>query len=546
MKKNVPSFYSKRKLEYFILFLSLAIIFIHSLNFYQQKNGYFLDETLSFRLSNSEVISFDDVKNAIADNTVGQMLNQVQTKIFVSNQSKDYDETIANYTVLPGEKFNYLDVYVMQAGDVHPPLYYFVINTLCSIFPSANLNTIGFIINIISLLLVSCLVYLIGLCIFEDQLCAIAAMLYYGLSFDFINNATYYRMYALLTFWTILLVYINIKWMKAGFDKDNRYLIALCVVEYIAMMTQYFALFFCIPLFIIDVIFILSRKKEIKKFLIYEAVTAVIYLISWPYAINHLLQSDRGSDVAENLGKLKIINNMLQYKETVSKSLFFNSNRYVWGFLFLVCIAVLIKIVKKIYKHEIGSWISTNHFSVLIYIFATALIYFGLAANSVPWFVDRYLMPVIPLFSIVIVYIFLQIITLVIRKRNIAGLILIIFSVLVCMIWHRKLAPYYLYNDGNRMSFKENYSELDAVIIDKSDEVVNSEIELNFTHPRIYEYDNNNIEALKYILSHDSTYVTYIRNTDDCDDVIIKLSEMGYNLTKMEFETEFYNIYQMN
>ena len=46
-------------------------------------------------------------------------------------------------------------------------------------------------------------------------------MLYYGLSFDFANNATYYRMYAMLTFWFVLLLFHTLRWSHDDYA-DNK------------------------------------------------------------------------------------------------------------------------------------------------------------------------------------------------------------------------------------------------------------------------------------------------------------------------------------
>ena len=39
------------------------------------------------------------------------------------------------YSVHPGERFGYGKVWANQAGDVHPPLWYAALHTVCSFFP---------------------------------------------------------------------------------------------------------------------------------------------------------------------------------------------------------------------------------------------------------------------------------------------------------------------------------------------------------------------------------------------------------------------------
>ena len=48
---------------------------------------------------------------------------------------KDVDEIRSEFRVLEGEGFRYGLVKTMQSFDVHPPLYYMVLHTVCSLFP---------------------------------------------------------------------------------------------------------------------------------------------------------------------------------------------------------------------------------------------------------------------------------------------------------------------------------------------------------------------------------------------------------------------------
>ena len=529
-----------------ILYISFAIILMHSLYFYQQKKGFFLDEALSFRLANSNVVTIDDVAYFVSNESIEQLLDELLDRTLEIYKWQNQDEILAKYTTIHGEEFNYINVYFLQAMDNHPPLYYFVLKTLCSIFQNVDLISIGFLINIICLLLVCYIVYRIGIYVFDNQICAIAAMLYYGLSFSFINNATFFRMYALLTFLTILLLFLCIRWMKNGYDSDKKSLICLCLVEYAAMMTQYFAFFICVPLFVMNIIFMVIDKKSIKSYLIFNIVTVVMYLFTWPFAIRHLLFTDRGDDVTENLREFRIIQNIMEYKDTVSQDLFANINLYIKCFFILLCATVLSKIVKAIINRNIADSVQSDMVRSMLYVFITAFAYFVIASNSVPWFVDRYIMPVMPLFSIIIVYVIYQTLLLIIKNKTICGCFLILFAMIICIFWHARLVPHYLFNDSDRKSYVENYTELDAVIIDKPDEILNSEIELNFSHPNIYETDYDNASQLREVLSKDNKYVAYIRNTENTDDLIIQLEEMGYDLRKIEYESEFYKIYLLS
>ena len=48
---------------------------------------------------------------------------------------KDVSEIRSEFKVLEGQQFQYGFVKIMQSYDVHPPLYYMILHTVCSLFP---------------------------------------------------------------------------------------------------------------------------------------------------------------------------------------------------------------------------------------------------------------------------------------------------------------------------------------------------------------------------------------------------------------------------
>ena len=128
-----------------ILIFCLLVILANSAFFASQKSGYFLDETCTFLYSNSDVYQLKDVPDVVSGKNVDYVLNRLNTWI-------DYDEISNLFTTTDSGKFTYFDTYVWQAIDVHPFLYYAVVNTISSILPSLDLKWIGFIVNSIFML----------------------------------------------------------------------------------------------------------------------------------------------------------------------------------------------------------------------------------------------------------------------------------------------------------------------------------------------------------------------------------------------------------
>ena len=68
------------------------------------------------------------------------------------NNWMDGEELYRQITVSPDERFDYLQVYINQAMDVHPPLYYFIVHTVFGIFAGSYLDAYLFGINLFFLL----------------------------------------------------------------------------------------------------------------------------------------------------------------------------------------------------------------------------------------------------------------------------------------------------------------------------------------------------------------------------------------------------------
>ncbi|MDO4742669.1 MAG: hypothetical protein Q4B04_01365, partial [bacterium] len=82
-----------------------------------EKRGLHIDEVYSYILSNSH-----DSAKIIYE-------NQVWTKWLSGDDFKKF------VTVEKGEQFSYGKVYYNNTLDAHPPLFYFLLHTVCSLFP---------------------------------------------------------------------------------------------------------------------------------------------------------------------------------------------------------------------------------------------------------------------------------------------------------------------------------------------------------------------------------------------------------------------------
>ena len=120
---------SKKRNLSFVVIMAVLLLGQLALLFYygNQKAGFHEDELYTFYSTNK---------------TAG---------LFVNDRQWAQQEELRNdFVVLPGEQFRYNVVKQMQSWDVHPPIYYYIFHTACSLFPDVFSKWLGIGVNMIA------------------------------------------------------------------------------------------------------------------------------------------------------------------------------------------------------------------------------------------------------------------------------------------------------------------------------------------------------------------------------------------------------------
>ena len=160
---------------------------IAALLFCVSKRAFHVDESLSF---------------ALANHPTGWVTYDPQGW---------FDKTFfSNYGVTDAP-FNYGRVYNNQLWDVHPPLYYDVLHTICSFFPYRFTAWFGLVINIGCFLVTLILIYATIYKLTKNDLLGSLSVLVYGLNKYILDDVIFIRMYAMSAMWILFFVYLAIK-----------------------------------------------------------------------------------------------------------------------------------------------------------------------------------------------------------------------------------------------------------------------------------------------------------------------------------------------
>ena len=409
--------------------------------FIAKKEGFHVDEVLSFQLGNSEFTPWimpaqptgrlakfvgEHIEGDSFGETVGNIAFIVKdtfrnrgNSIVAAYKADVYEapvwiakEHFKDYLECDREDaFNPLSVYYNAKDDIHPPLYYMMIHFVCSIFQGEITVWHGCVINMVALAVTLWLLGCIGDMLFHRKSSTIALMILYGFSSGIIATALWVRMYALLTLWLVWLLYLHIR-KVSGYKQDSFLRVnksgrvkwigsfGILIATLVTFWTNYFGLFYLIPLAACT-FFLLLKEKRTRECLAYVrtmVTAAVIGLGCFPFAISDVFSSAFGTEVLSQLedGIADYVSRLVKFSEIVAENVAGGPVFLLAAFLVPSVVAIYGRI-KKGKSEAGGKW-----WPVLLCVVPTVVFYL-LDAKMSPHFVERYFMPVFPLVALLLV-----------------------------------------------------------------------------------------------------------------------------------------------
>lgn len=392
--------------------------------FITQKNGFHEDEMFSYGSSNYR---YDNVYRPYGyaafnmDILYNQVLPQNNIKTlfqFIHDSNKNdytnYDVNEELYQEIPtwksskealeylrvgsGDVFNYRSVYINQTYDVHPPMFYFAMHLVSTIFYGHFTKYIGFTLNII--LFVSSLIMLAKICTkLKMEKLKIPAILMYGLSVGAVSTVSFHRMYMMLTFFGTWYLYLTVKLIKENYEIKNYWPWLICI--FAGFLTQYYFSIYVLALFFVNTIYLLAKKdyKKWLKYFICHVGAVVAAILFFPASIYHILFSSRGVSSA---GDTSFVNNFNYFLSAIIRMF---SLDYFWKFGLIV---LVIGVAWYCYSHkkiENKLFLANLIVPIIIYLVAVSLEapYLGYDYTS------RYIMILFPSIALLLTYIFINI-----------------------------------------------------------------------------------------------------------------------------------------
>lgn len=332
----------KKRNWYLVLGMLLLVQLITIFYFGSRKVGFHYDEYYSYYSSNVSI-------------------GLVPT----DREWKPGSEIADEFQVLPGQRFQYGTVTRMQTYDVHPPFYYLLLHTVCSLFPGTfskwsgvGLNMVLFVLSWIVLAKLTRRIVtgvLTGAAATSGEMRAsaeiatggttqartaasnfqerITRLMIFGLCLLYGFNPAVYsgvmlvRMYMLLALWILVVTLLHVKSLqerKRGFS----FYLPLMAVVYLGFLTHYYFAVYLFFLAAATELYLLFERAEQKSWgqkwkdcLIYAAAVIgamILAVLSYPACLSHIFRGYRGTeamgaffDLSNTLGRFRFFAGLL-------------------------------------------------------------------------------------------------------------------------------------------------------------------------------------------------------------------------------------------
>ena len=272
----------RKKVLVCILFFVLSLAF--GVYYCSQKQGMYEDEVVTYGLSNSHYATWiydirDDFKGSdMTDN------------VLTVEEIRDY------LTVQKDERFDLGSAYANQINDVHPPLYYMILNIASSFNIDGFSKWNGLIPNLLIWSLQLIVLYRLGVRTYGDKIISALSMLSFALCSGGLSNLLFIRMYILIGLFALLLT-DELLSLKRKESLSVYLLISLTI--FLGFFTHYnFAFFAFLICLVFGLYFLFTDFRKALRFALTSFAGVALFLISFPHIFRQMRVGAVGGTVS--------------------------------------------------------------------------------------------------------------------------------------------------------------------------------------------------------------------------------------------------------
>lgn len=340
-------------------------------------------------LNGKQNLAEDEVFSYGSSNHQGFPLMEIEDGVTYERGETPFEDYVF---VRDDGRFQYGNVWRNQSIDIHPPFYYALLHTICSLFPGTFSIWYAGIINMVFAVLILWLVYAIAREFETERNAALLICGVYVLTAGIYQACTFFRMYVVAMFFCTLLCWLHIRWYNRGCcGKEYLYILAASAG---GVLTHYFVIVFVVVEAVVYGIVLLTERKY-KAVLRYAAAmcaAAVTSLLLYPAMLEHIFGRYRGKEAVENARNMEDIGERwLATATSVSGD--------VWGnFFWLILCAAVFCLVMYFFKHKKNDSGEIKRWLIL---FIPTVMYTLIISKISSYISSRYIFPVYAVWFII-------------------------------------------------------------------------------------------------------------------------------------------------
>ena len=209
-------------------------------------------------------------------------------------------------TVQSENRFNYRNVWEKQAADVHPPLYYTLIHTICSFFPGIYSKWFGAVINLIFGLLTLFVMRKLTRELTGQEWIVFVCSGFFCIASGVLSSMTFLRMYVMTMYWCTLFTWLFVKNKE---QTDWKFYLKISVVAVAGALTHYYFVVYLFSMCMVWGIYLLwnHRWKDLGVSVGGMIVAGILTIAIFPASLKQSIGGGyRGVDTLDNLTDMSV------------------------------------------------------------------------------------------------------------------------------------------------------------------------------------------------------------------------------------------------
>ncbi len=338
--------------------------------------------------------------------------NTYDTSITVNpERNMTYEEPqevwLRSMTVQEGQEFNYRNVWEKQSQDVHPPLYYALIHTICSVFAETYSQWYAAGVNILFAMLTLMVLRSLTKELTGQKETVFLVSCFFIISSGVLSATTFLRMYIMAMFFTTLVSLLLVKGLK---KRNSLFYLALLVVSVAGALTHYYYIVYLFFVCLFFGIYLLRKRKwgAAVVFLFTMCLAGVVSVVIFPDMLTHSLGGGyRGEETLQNLAELSP---MIFFSRLMTCYTIVDAQIFGGFFIVFVLIALVLTYIgrqrewkKEFRAYPIKKESQEERKYAWIMFGGSCFAYFLVIAKAAVYTTDRYFHIIYPLLIILVI-----------------------------------------------------------------------------------------------------------------------------------------------